>query len=82
METGQCPTKAASGKIGPAVPRTTSEDGVAHTSETSGSQPLSNVAQQNNTDNPCIRHTIETWPPALCFYIRFRSIAPVFSNMA
>lgn len=35
-------------KVGPAVPRTTSEDGVVHTSETSGSQPDSNVSANGN----------------------------------
>ena len=46
------------------MPRTTSEDGVAHTSETSGSQPDSNLAHLNDTaeDARCnsIGHAIQT----------------------
>ena len=35
-------------KVGPAVPRTTPEGGVAHTSETSGGQPNSTIVDSGN----------------------------------
>ena len=45
-------------KVGPAVPRTTSNDGVAKTSETSGGQPDSTIDDSNLGDNnPDIRYS-------------------------
>ena len=57
LERGQTITEresmaySKSSDAGPAVPRTTSSEGVVNTSETSGGQPLSNIADIDGDSN-------------------------------